>query len=270
MAGERLDPATLHWAGEKLQKPVIDHWWQTETGWPIAASPVGLGHFAIKPGSSSLPIPGYNVQILSEQGRKLRANEQGFITIKLPLPPGCLTTIWGDEQRFADSYLSTFAGYYDSGDGGYIDQDGYLFVMGRTDDVINVAGHRLSTGEMEQIVANHPAVAECCVIGIHDAIKGQQPLALVLLKNDQQIDETILQAELVAMVREDIGAVASFKQVLVVPRLPKTRSGKILRKLLRGITNGEQLTIPSTIDDPESVPEIAAILAEKGLVSTSP
>lgn len=269
MAGERLDPATLHWTIGKLQKPVIDHWWQTETGWPIAASPVGLEHFDIKPGSSSLPIPGYNVQILSEQGHQLRANEQGFITIKLPLPPGCLTSIWQDEQRFQDSYLTTFAGYYDSGDGGYIDQDGYLFVMGRTDDVINVAGHRLSTGEMEQIVANHPAVAECCVIGIHDAIKGQQPLALVLLKNDQQIDETILQAELVAMVREDIGAVASFKQVLVVPRLPKTRSGKILRKLLRGITNGEPVVIPSTIDDPDSIPEIAAILTEKGLVSIS-
>ncbi|CAM3767005.1 propionyl-CoA synthetase [Rheinheimera salexigens] len=270
MAGERLDPATLHWACEKLHKPVIDHWWQTETGWPIAANPIGIAHFAVKPGSSSLPIPGYNVQILSDQGRRLRPNEQGFIALKLPLPPGCLTTIWQDEQRFHDSYLSTFAGYYDSGDGGYIDEDGYLFVMGRTDDVINVAGHRLSTGEMEQIVANHPAIAECCVIGIHDAIKGQQPLAMVLLKNGQQIDDTILQAELVAMVREEIGAVASFKQVIVVPRLPKTRSGKILRKLLRGITNGEPLSIPSTIDDPDSVPEIAAILNQKGLVMSSP
>lgn len=267
MAGERLDPATLQWTGEKLKKPVIDHWWQTETGWPIAANPIGIEHFAIKPGSSSLPIPGFNVQILSEQGEKLSANQQGFIALKLPLPPGCLTTIWDDEQRFIDSYLSTFPGYYDSGDGGYIDEDGYLFVMGRTDDVINVAGHRLSTGEMEQVVANHPAVAECCVIGIHDAIKGQQPLAMVLLKNGQQIAETILQAELVAMVREEIGAVASFKQVIIVQRLPKTRSGKILRKLLRGITNGDKLAIPSTIDDPESVPEITTLLDNKGLIN---
>ena len=266
MAGERLDPATYDWVSEKLQKPVIDHWWQTETGWPIAANPAGLTLLPAKPGSSTVPVPGFNVQILDESGQTLRANEQGYIALKLPLPPGCLCTIWGNDERFVDGYLRTFAGYYASGDGGYIDEDGYLFVMGRTDDVINVAGHRLSTGEMEQIVAAHPAVAECCVIGIPEPIKGQQPLALLLLKNGVQIDETILQAELVAMVRQDIGALACFKQAVIVSRLPKTRSGKILRKLLRQLVDGSEYSIPSTIDDPACIAEISAVLAEKGLI----
>lgn len=267
VAGERLDPATYQWVAEKLQKPVIDHWWQTETGWPIAANPAGLELMKTKPGSSTLPVPGFNIQILDDSGNVLRANQQGYIAISLPLPPGCLTTIWGNDERFVAGYLDSFPGYYASGDGGYIDEDGYLFVMGRTDDVINVAGHRLSTGEMEQIVANHPAIAECCVIGIHEPIKGQQPLALVLLKNGINIDETILEAELVAMVRQEIGALACFKKTIVVTRLPKTRSGKILRKLLRQIADGSEYSVPSTIDDPASVAEIAQLMTEKGLVS---
>ncbi|HEY0922091.1 propionyl-CoA synthetase [Rheinheimera pacifica] len=267
VAGERLDPATYQWVSEKLQKPVIDHWWQTETGWPIAANPAGLELMNAKPGSATVPVPGFNVQILDDSGKALRANEQGFIAIALPLPPGCLTTIWGNDERFIAGYLDSFPGYYASGDGGYIDEDGYLFVMGRTDDVINVAGHRLSTGEMEQIVANHPAIAECCVIGIHEAIKGQQPLALVLLKNGVEIDETILEAELVAMVRQEIGALACFKKAIVVKRLPKTRSGKILRKLLRQIADGSEYSVPSTIDDPASVAEIAQLMTSKGLVN---
>ncbi|PKM19185.1 MAG: propionyl-CoA synthetase [Gammaproteobacteria bacterium HGW-Gammaproteobacteria-15] len=267
VAGERLDPATYQWVAEKLQKPVIDHWWQTETGWPIAANPAGLELMSAKPGSATVPVPGFNVQILDDSGKALRANEQGFIAIALPLPPGCLTTIWGNDERFIAGYLDSFPGYYASGDGGYIDEDGYLFVMGRTDDVINVAGHRLSTGEMEQIVADHPAIAECCVIGIHEAIKGQQPLALVLLKNGVEIDETILEAELVAMVRQEIGALACFKKAIVVKRLPKTRSGKILRKLLRQIADGSEYSVPSTIDDPASVAEIAQLMTSKGLVN---
>lgn len=267
VAGERLDPATYQWVAEKLQKPVIDHWWQTETGWPIAANPAGLELMPAKPGSATMPVPGFNVQILDESGKALGTNEQGYIALALPLPPGCLTTIWGNDERFVAGYLDNFPGYYASGDGGYLDDDGYLFIMGRTDDVINVAGHRLSTGEMEQIVADHPAIAECCVIGIHEPIKGQQPLALVLLKNGISIDETILEAELVAMVREEIGALACFKKTIIVKRLPKTRSGKILRKLLRQITDGEDYSVPSTIDDPASVAEVAQILANKGLIN---
>ena len=267
MAGERLDPATYDWVSEKLQKPVIDHWWQTETGWPIAANPAGIELMPIKAGSSTKPVPGFNVQILTDSGQQARANEQGYIALKLPLPPGCLTTIWGNDERYVDGYLRTFDGYYASGDGGYIDEDGYLFVMGRTDDVINVAGHRLSTGEMEQIVASHPAVAECCVIGIHEPIKGQQPLALVLIKNGVEVDDTILEAELVAMVRQEIGALACFKKAVIVKRLPKTRSGKILRKLLRQIADGKDYTVPSTIDDPGCITEIASFMADKGLVN---
>ena len=270
MAGERLDPATYQWVVDKLQKPVIDHWWQTETGWPIAANPAGLELMPAKPGSSTLPVPGFNVHILDEAGQPVKTNEQGYIALKLPLPPGCLTTIWGNDERFVDGYLASFPGYYASGDGGYIDEDGYLFVMGRTDDVINVAGHRLSTGEMEQIVASHPAIAECCVIGIPEPIKGQQPLALVLIKNGIDVDETILEAELVAMVREEIGALACFKKAVIVKRLPKTRSGKILRKLLRQIADGSQYSVPSTIDDPASLPEIAELMQARGLVNRQP
>ncbi len=266
MAGERLDPATYQWVVDKIGKPVIDHWWQTETGWAISANPAGLCLLEAKAGSATVPVPGFQVEILDELGSPVPVGEQGFIALKLPLPPGCLQTIWGNDARFVDGYLGTFAGYYASGDGGYRDQDGYLYVMGRTDDVINVAGHRLSTGEMEQIVASHPAVAECCVIGIHEPIKGQQPLALVLVKNGVDIDESQLETELVAMVRRDIGALACFKRAVIVKRLPKTRSGKILRKLLRQIAAGSEYSVPSTIDDPACLPEIAQLMQQHQLV----
>ncbi len=260
MAGERLDPPTYDWVREMLDVPVLDHWWQTETGWAICCNPIGIEPMATKAGSSTVPTPGFNVQILDEMGEELGANEQGSVAIKRPLPPGSLPTIWGDFKRFQDSYLSLFPGYYVSGDGGYRDKDGYVFIMGRTDDVINVAGHRLSTGEMEEILAAHPAVAECAVIGVYCELKGQKPLGLVLLKDGVDVDNNTLQAELVARVREHIGAVASFKDALIVPRLPKTRSGKILRGVLRKIANGEDYTVPSTIDDPASLPELEELL----------
>jgi propionyl-CoA synthetase len=267
MAGERLDPPTYEWTRDITGKPVVDHWWQTESGWAICANPVGIEMLPPKPGSSTVPVPGYNVQILGPEGDELPAGEQGILALKLPLPPGCLPTIWGDFERFKSGYLSDFPGYYSSGDGGYKDQDGYVFIMGRTDDVINVAGHRLSTGEMEEIIAAHPAVAECAVIGVHDDLKGQQPVGLVLLKDGVELDEAALEAELVARVRQAIGAVACFKRAVVVQRLPKTRSGKILRKLLRQIADGNEYSIPSTIDDPVSLAEIEAVLDSRGLVS---
>ncbi|MEH6577690.1 MAG: propionyl-CoA synthetase [Amphritea sp.] len=267
MAGERLDPPTYHWTKDTLGKPVIDHWWQTETGWAICGNLTGVELLEPKPGSSTVPVTGFNVQILDHEGNELPNGEQGSIAIKLPLPPSCLPTVWGDFERFRTGYLSEFPGYYSSGDGGYKDDDGYVFIMGRTDDVINVAGHRLSTGEMEEIVADHPVVAECAVIGINDPLKGQQPVGLVLLKNGVDIEESQLEAELVAMVRKEIGAVACFKKAVVVQRLPKTRSGKILRKLLRQIADGHEYTVPSTIDDPASLPEIEEIMGRHGLVS---
>ena len=221
--------------------------------------------FAAKAGSSTVPVPGFQVDILDESGQPVPTGQQGYIALKLPLPPGCLTSIWGNDERFVDGYLSTFTGYYASGDGGYLDDDGYLFVMGRTDDVINVAGHRLSTGEMEQVVAAHPAVVECCVIGVAEPIKGQQPLALVLLKNGESISELQLEQELAALVRKEIGALACFKKAVLVKRLPKTRSGKILRKVLRQIADGQSYSIPSTIDDPACLAEIEQLLAQKQL-----
>jgi len=266
MAGERLDPPTYHWTVEKTGKPVIDHWWQTETGWAICGNLMGIEQKAPKPGSATLPVPGFNVQILDSEGNPMPAGEQGSIAIKLPLPPSCLPTIWGNHERFRAGYLSDFPGYYTSGDGGYKDEDGYVFIMGRTDDVINVAGHRLSTGEMEEIVADHPAVAECAVIGINDALKGQAPIGLVLLKDGVDIDEEALEKELVAMVRKEIGPIACFNRAIVVQRLPKTRSGKILRKLLRQIADGQEYTVPSTIDDPTSLSEIEGIMDSHGLV----
>ncbi|MFT6284573.1 MAG: propionyl-CoA synthetase [Arenicella sp.] len=266
MAGERLDPPTYEWTKKITGKPVIDHWWQTETGWAIAANLIGIERLPTKPGSATKPVPGFNIQILDANGLPLPPNTQGAIVIKLPLPPSCLSTIWGDFGRFDSGYLSEYPGYYCSGDGGYIDEDGYLFVMGRTDDVINVAGHRLSTGEMEEIIAAHDAVAECTVIGVYDNIKGQVPLGLTLLKDGVKISEADLQAELVAMVRKEIGAFACLKQTLIVERLPKTRSGKILRKLLRQIAENQAFVIPSTIDDPASIDEIKAIMQNNGLV----
>jgi propionyl-CoA synthetase len=266
MAGERLDPPTYEWTKKITGKPVIDHWWQTETGWAIAANLIGIERLPTKSGSATKPVPGFNVQILDANGLPLPTNSQGAIAIKLPLPPSCLSTIWGDFDRFDSGYLSEYPGYYCSGDGGYIDEDGYLFVMGRTDDVINVAGHRLSTGEMEEVIAAHDAVAECTVIGVYDNIKGQVPVGLTLLKDGVNISEADLQAELVAMVRKEIGAVACLKQTLIVERLPKTRSGKILRKLLRQIAENQKFVIPSTIDDPASIDEIKAIMQNNGLV----
>lgn len=267
MAGERLDPPTYTWTTETIGKPVIDHWWQTETGWAICGNLTGIEMKEPKAGSSTLPMPGFNVQIVDAEGNELPAGEQGNIAMKLPLPPSCLPTVWGDHERFRTGYLAEFPGYYSTGDGGYKDEEGYVFIMGRTDDVINVAGHRLSTGEMEEIVASHPAVAECCVIGVNDPLKGQQPIGLVLLKNGVELDEKELEAELVAMVRKEIGAVACFRKAMVVQRLPKTRSGKILRKLLRQIADGAGYSVPSTIDDPASLPEIEEILVNNGLVT---
>ncbi len=268
MAGERLDPPTFLWTQDKTQKPVIDHWWQTETGWAICANPIGLQSLPVKPGSATVPVPGFNVKILNDSGQEVPAGQQGNIAIKLPLPPGCLPTVWGDHQRLTSGYLERFPGYYSSGDGGFIDEDGYVFIMGRTDDVINVAGHRLSTGEMEEIVAAHPAVAECAVIGVHDAIKGQVPVGLVITKDGVDIEPQVLQQALVKAVRDAIGAIACLQQVVVVPRLPKTRSGKILRKLLRQLADNHEVAIPSTIDDPASVAEIQSLLAQHGLVKS--
>ncbi|MBO0855857.1 MAG: propionyl-CoA synthetase, partial [Nocardia sp.] len=250
MAGERLDPDTYEWASSKLGVPVIDHWWQTETGWAIAANLRGLEPMPVKPGSATVPVPGYGVRVVDDQGAEVPANSEGAVVISLPMPPGTLPTLWGDDQRFIDSYLQAFPGNYLTGDGGYLDEDGYLFVMGRTDDVINVAGHRLSTGSMEAVIAAHPAVAECAVIGVTDGLKGQIPRALVVLKAGAQIEEGTLRAEVVALVRDAIGAVAALREVVVVAGLPKTRSGKILRRSMRALAEGRDEAPPSTIEDP--------------------
>ncbi|ELV8716024.1 propionyl-CoA synthetase [Vibrio vulnificus] len=263
MAGERLDPPTLEWVQSQTAKPVIDHWWQTETGWAIAGNMVGIELMPVKAGSATMPIPGYQVDILDEMGLRAGPMQQGFVALKRPLPPSCLPTVWRNHDRFESGYLSQFPGYYVSGDGGYLDEEGYLFIMGRIDDVINVAGHRLSTGEMEEIVGAHPAVAECAVVGVHDELKGQLPLGFVVLKDGVKIDPTELEQELVGKVRNEIGAVACFKQALVVERLPKTRSGKILRRTIRQIADGEQYAVPSTIDDPTSLNELIRLFPEK-------
>lgn len=260
VAGERLDPETYHWATEKLGVPVIDNWWQTETGWAIAANPRGLEALPLKPGSPSVPSPGYNLQVLDPFGEPVGAGEEGNLAIKLPMPPGNLPTLWGNDDRFISSYLEAFEGYYATGDSGYIDEDGYVFVMGRTDDVINVSGHRLSTGAMEQVLAGHPAVAECAVIGLADQLKGQRPAGYVVLKAGADISEEQLASELIASVRNDIGAVADFKDVKIVEGLPKTRSGKILRKTMRQIADGEDYKVPSTIEDMAVLDDIAKVL----------
>jgi propionyl-CoA synthetase len=260
LAGERLDPETYRWAGELLGIPVIDHWWQTETGWPIAADPMGLERLPTKPGSPTVPMPGYDVHVLDPGGTDTAAGGNGDIAIRLPLPPGCLPTLWRDDQRFLDSYLSAYPGYYLTGDGGFFDEDGYLYVMGRTDDVINVAGHRLSTGEMEEVLAGHPAVAECAVIGVSDAVRGQVPRGFVVLKAGRTADHGVLAAELVELVRDQIGPVAALRQIDVVVALPKTRSGKILRKTMRGIADGRDEAAPSTIEDPAVLDALRPIL----------
>ncbi|UAB74956.1 acetate--CoA ligase [Mesoflavibacter sp. SCSIO 43206] len=259
LAGERCDVATLTWTQEKLQVPVIDHWWQTESGWPMLANMVGVQLQEVRPGSASFPVSGYDIQILNEEGHEVEAGVEGYVAAKLPLPPGTLMNLWGNTERFKSGYLNKFPGYYFSGDGGYKDEDGYIFITGRVDDIINVAGHRLSTAEMEEIVASHKSVAECAVFGVHCDIKGQKPLGLVVLKSDNTNDNDTIQNEIIKDVRHEIGAVASFKDVLVVNRLPKTRSGKILRKLLRNIADEQQYNIPSTIDDVTIIDEIKTI-----------
>jgi propionyl-CoA synthetase len=256
LAGERLDPDTYHWASNLLKRPVIDHWWQTETGWAIAANCMGLDPCPIKAGSPTKPVPGYQVDILDENGNLLPPGKEGMVAIKLPLPPGTLPTLWKNDQKFKESYLDIFPGYYFTGDGGYYDNDGYLFIMGRVDDVINVAGHRLSTGAMEEAISMHPDVAECAVIGVADDFKGQLPLGFVVLKAGVEKSPDEIVKDLVQMVRDQIGAVASFKQALIVKRLPKTRSGKILRGVMRKIADGESCKVPSTIDDPVTLEEI--------------
>jgi propionyl-CoA synthetase len=264
LAGERLDPDTYHWACKLLDRPVIDHWWQTETGWPITANSMGIEAFPVKPGSSTKPVPGFDVQILDNDGNTAEAGKEGLVAVKLPLPPGTLPTLWQADQRFLESYINPLPGYYFTSDGGYIDKDGYVFVMGRVDDVINVAGHRLSTGEMEEIVATHKDVAECAVFGVEDGLKGQVPIGLTVLKAGAERDEGELQQELVKMIREEIGAIACFKQSVIVKQLPKTRSGKILRGTMRKIADGKEYSVPSTIDDPAILGAIEEALKRIG------
>ncbi len=264
LAGERLDPETYWWAGELLGVPVIDHWWQTETGWAIAADLMGLDPMPTKAGSPTMPVPGYDVRILNADGTEAKPGKTGEIAVRLPLPPGCLPTLWHDDERFVGSYLSAHPGFYTTGDGGYRDGDGYLYVMGRIDDVINVAGHRLSTGQMEEVLASHPAVAECAVIGVHDEFKGQVPRGFVVLKAGVGTEPAAVSAELVQLVRDRIGPVAALKRVDVVAGLPKTRSGKILRKTMRGIADGADEPVPSTIEDPAVLDALRPVLSAEG------
>jgi propionyl-CoA synthetase len=261
LAGERTDTDTYHWAVDLLGVPVIDHWWQTETGWPIAANCLGIEAVPVKPGSPTKPVPGYDVRVLRESGEDAAPNETGTIAIRLPLPPGTLPTLWNDDERYVSSYLELFPDHYVTGDGGHLDEDGYLFVMGRIDDVINVAGHRLSTGSMEEVLATHADVAECAVIGVPDELRGEVPLGFVVLKAGVDRESDVIVGELVQLVREQVGAVAVFRDARIVARLPKTRSGKILRGTMRSIAAGTEYRVPSTIDDPAILDEIAQALA---------
>jgi propionyl-CoA synthetase len=265
LAGERADPDTLQWAERLLKKPVIDHWWQTETGWCIAGNPVGLGQLPIKYGSPTVAMPGYDVRVVDEQSKELPAGTMGSIVIKLPLPPACLPTLWQADERFRESYLVEFPGYYKTSDAGFKDADGYLYIMGRTDDIINVAGHRLSTGGMEEVLSGHQDVAECAVIGIADALKGEVPCGFVVLKAGVNRPVAEIERECVALVRERIGPVAAFKLTITIARLPKTRSGKILRGTMKKIADGESWTMPATIDDPAVLDEIGRALKAKGV-----
>lgn len=264
LAGERTDPDTYHWAHNLLQKPVIDHWWQTETGWPITANCMGIEDFPIKPGSCTKPVPGYDVRIIDSLGKELGPKEEGLVVVKLPLPPGTLPTLWNADERFIESYMKIFPGNYFTSDGGYMDEDGYVYIMGRVDDVINIAGHRLSTGAMEEVVAQHQDIAECAVIGAHDPLKGQLPVGLVVLKYGVTRDEADVKKELVQMMRNEIGPIACFREAVVVTRLPKTRSGKILRSTMRKIANAEPYVMPSTIDDPAILGEVEDALKKIG------
>jgi len=271
LAGERLDPPTYEWLTEILKEapqpgiPVVDHWWQTETGWAICSNPMGIEPQPVKNGSPTFAMPGYNVQVLDEVGEICKPGETGNIVIHLPLPPSCLPTLWNDDERFKQSYLSQYPGYYLTGDEGIKDEDGYIFVMGRTDDVINVAGHRLSTGEMEELIAGHPAVAECAVTGIDDELRGQVPVGFVVLKDGIDISQDQMQEELIAIIRREIGAVAYFRQSGIVKRLPKTRSGKILRKTIRRLAIETEVLVPPTIDDPKILDEIREVMQERGI-----
>jgi propionyl-CoA synthetase len=265
LAGERADPDTVKWAEQKVKVPVIDHWWQTETGAPMSQNPAGLGLLPVKYGSPGVPMPGYDIRILDDDRQPVKPGTLGNVVVKLPLPPGCLPTLWHADQRFRDTYLKEFPGYYKTADAGFIDEDGYLFVMSRTDDIINVAGHRLSTGAMEEVVAEHPDVAECAVIGIADAMKGQVPCGFIVLNAGVSRDAGAIEHEVVGLVRERIGPVAAFKTVVTVKRLPKTRSGKILRGTMQKIADQEQWTTPATIDDPTILDEITLALNDRGI-----
>jgi acyl-coenzyme A synthetase/AMP-(fatty) acid ligase len=265
LAGERCDVSTLEWLSEKLQRPVIDHWWQTESGYPMLANFAGIELMPLKPGSAGKPVPGFDIQILDENLEEQAANTEGVVCIKYPLAPGCLPTLWEDTERFKDSYLAPYPGYYFTGDGGYKDEDGYVFITGRIDDVINVAGHRLSTSAMEEIVASHPSVAECAVVGVEDNMKGQVPVGFVILKGGEDIMEGALEEDLVQMVRQQIGAVAFFRRAVIAKRLPKTRSGKILRKIMRHIADGKPFNPPSTIEDITVLDELRELMGEKGI-----
>lgn len=267
LAGERADPETIKWAERHLGVPVIDHWWQTETGWAIAGNPVGLGMLPVKYGSPTVPMPGYTIDVLDDKGKPVAAGQTGTLGIKLPMPPGCLPTLWGNDARFRKSYVEDFSGYYSTSDAGYRDADGYVYVMARTDDVINVAGHRLSTGQMEEVVAQHKDVAESAVIGVADDMKGQLPAGFIVLNAGVTRDEREIEAEVVKLVRDVIGPVAAFKNVMVVKRLPKTRSGKVLRGTMRAIADGEPWLMPATIDDPAILEEIADTLKGRGMGS---
>ncbi|WP_415904839.1 AMP-binding protein [Neptuniibacter sp. QD48_55] len=267
VAGEKLDSSTFHWLSDLLKVPVIDHWWQTETGWPMTAPMMGWDNPSeARLGSTNKPIPGYDIRVLDGDGNEVEDGEAGNICVKLPMPPGVAWSIWNNNDRYVSSYLEAFPGYYHTGDGGFKDDDGYIYITGRTDDVINVSGHRLSTGEMEEVVSAHPAVAECAVIGVNDELKGQLPVGLIVLKAGEQIEEEQLQTELVQMVREQVGALACFRSAIVVQRLPKTRSGKILRAILRKIAAKEQYKMPSTIDDASILPEIEALIEARGAI----
>jgi propionyl-CoA synthetase len=265
LAGERADPDTIKWAEDLLKVPVIDHWWQTETAWTICGNPVGLGTLPVKYGSPTVPMPGYDLRVLDENNKPVARGRTGSLAIRLPLPPGCLPTLWENDKRFRDSYLTDHPGYYKTADAGYIDEDGYVFVMARTDDIINVAGHRLSTGALEEVVSNHPDVAECAVIGIADPLKGQVPAGFIVLKSGVSKSSADIEKEIIQKVRDEIGPVAAFKLALTIQRLPKTRSGKILRGTMRQIADGEPYKMPATIDDPAILDEISEALKAHGV-----
>jgi propionyl-CoA synthetase len=265
LAGERLDPPTYDWLEGIMNCPVVDHWWQTESGWPMCSNPMGLEPHPVKVGSATFPVPGYDIQVLDDEGQPCEPGTTGNIVVKLPLPPSCFPTLWNDDERFQKSYLSQFPGYYQTGDGGIIDEDGYVFIMGRVDDVINVAGHRLSTGQMEELIGSHNGVAECAVVGIDDELRGQVPVGFAVLKDGVQIGQDDLEKELVAIIRNEIGAVACFRKSAIVKRLPKTRSGKILRKTIRQLAFEEDVPVPATIDDPVILSEIKDAMEACGI-----